>query len=262
MTTNQASHSSSPDSLSSDGKQDNRQDEIQIAPSYGNGVGGTVQTEEYVSETQRAAQAGRVSFRLASLWEPAVINPINGKSYTFPILRFWDPYAIAFWMATLGFFSAFFSWFAFAPLVTEAVKVDLNLTQTREYNPQKHRLKWENLIEITFTFAEITNSNLASLGGTALVRLVAGACVDRWGPRKVMAALLCLGAIPSALVPTVKNIGGLETVRFFISILGGTFVMTQAWTTTFFDKTIVGTANAFSGGWGNLGGGVTPAVMM
>lgn len=77
-----------------------------------------------------------------------------------------------------------------------------------------------------------------------------------------MASLLVLGAIPSALVPTVSNIGGLETVRFFISILGGTFVPTQAWTTTFFDKTIVGTANAFSGGWGNLGGGVTPAVMM
>ena len=60
----------------------------------------------------------------------------------------------------------------------------------------------------------------------------------------------------------MKDIGGLETVRFFISILGGTFVPTQAWTTTFFDKTVVGTANAFSGGWGNLGGGVTPAVMI
>lgn len=109
---------------------------------------------------------------------------------------------------------------------------------------------------------EITNSNLASLGGTALVRFAAGTAVDRYGPRKVMAVLLCLGAIPSALVPTISNIGGLETIRFFISILGGTFVPTQAWTTTFFDKTIVGTANAFSGGWGNLGGGVTPAVMI
>lgn len=77
-----------------------------------------------------------------------------------------------------------------------------------------------------------------------------------------MAVLLCLGAIPSALVPTISNIGGLETIRFFISILGGTFVPTQAWTTTFFDKTIVGTANALSGGWGNLGGGVTPSVMI
>lgn len=91
-----------------------------------------MQTEAYVSETQRAAQAGHLRFRFASLWEPAVINPINGKSFTLPMFRFWDPYSIAFWMATLGFFSAFFSWFAFAPLVTEAVKQDLMLTPTRE----------------------------------------------------------------------------------------------------------------------------------
>ncbi|PWN91803.1 MFS general substrate transporter [Acaromyces ingoldii] len=212
-------------------------DEITPAPAVT--TGGHVATEEFVSEAQRAAQAGQFNFRWASLWEPAVVNPLNGKSYTLPLFRIWDPYSVAFWMATLGFFSAFFSWFAFAPLVTEAVKVDLKLTQD-----------------------QITNSNLASLGGTALVRFAAGTAVDRYGPRKVMAVLLCLGAIPSALVPTISNIGGLETIRFFISILGGTFVPTQAWTTTFFDKTIVGTANALSGGWGNLGGGVTPSVMI
>jgi len=103
---------------------------------------------------------------------------------------------------------------------------------------------------------------LASLGGTAIVRFIAGPCCDRFGPRKVMAFLLIAGAIPSALVPTISNIQGLETIRFFISILGGTFVPTQVWTTTFFDRRIVGTANAFAGGWGNLGGGVTPAVMI
>ncbi|KAK0555405.1 hypothetical protein OC845_000277 [Tilletia horrida] len=200
---------------------------------------GAVTTEEYKSEHQKAVEQGTLKFRWASLWEPAVINPINGKSTTFNIIRFWDPYALAFWLATLGFFSAFFSWFAFSPLVPEAVKADLKLTPL-----------------------QIVNSNLASLGGTAIVRFVAGPCCDRFGPRKVMAFLLVAGAIPSALVPTVKNIGGLETIRFFISILGGTFVPTQVWTTTFFDRRIVGTANAFAGGWGNLGGGVTPAVMI
>jgi NNP family nitrate/nitrite transporter-like MFS transporter len=202
-------------------------------------TGGKVTNDEYVSEVQKAAQHGHYKFRWSSLWQPAVVNPINGKSFTFPIFRFWDPYSTTFWLATLGFFSAFFSWFAFSPLVSEAVSADLHL------NP-----------------GLVANSNLASLGGTALVRFFAGAAVDRFGPPKVLATLLVLGAIPSALVPTVSNIGGLETVRFFISLLGGTFVPTQAWTTTFFDKTIVGTANAFAGGWGNLGGGVTPAVMI
>jgi MFS transporter, NNP family, nitrate/nitrite transporter len=178
-------------------------------------------------------------FRWSSLWEPADVNPINGKSLTFPLFRFWDPYSTAFWLATLGFFVAFLSWFAFSPLVPEAVREDLHLTPD-----------------------QVINSNLASLGGTAIVRLIAGPMCDRFGPRKVLAALLVLGAIPSGLAALVTNIGGLEAVRFFISILGGTFVPTQAYTTTFFNKNIVGTANAFSGGWGNLGGGVTVAVMI
>ncbi|PTB68399.1 MFS general substrate transporter [Trichoderma citrinoviride] len=176
---------------------------------------------------------------MSSLWRPAEVNPLNGKSFTFPLFRIWDLYSTAFWLATLGFFVAFFSWFAFSPLVPEAVKADLNLTQD-----------------------QVTNSNLASLGGTAIVRLIAGPACDKFGPRKVLAALLVLGAIPSGLAALVTNIQGLEAVRFFISILGGTFVPTQAYTTTFFDKSIVGTANAFSGGWGNLGGGVTVAVMI
>ncbi|RFU72703.1 hypothetical protein TARUN_9554 [Trichoderma arundinaceum] len=178
-------------------------------------------------------------FQWSSLWRRPEINPLNGKSLAFPIFRARDSYATAFWLATLGFFVAFFSWFAFSPLVPEAVKADLNLTQD-----------------------QITNSNLASLGGTAIVRLIAGPACDKFGPRKVLATLLILGAIPSGLAALVTNIQGLEAVRFFISILGGTFVPTQAYTTTFFDKSIVGTANAFSGGWGNLGGGVTVAVMI
>ncbi|KAL6851837.1 major facilitator superfamily domain-containing protein [Trichoderma novae-zelandiae] len=177
---------------------------------------------------------------MSSLWRRAEVNPLNGKSFTFPLFRIWDDLcSTAFWLATLGFFVAFFSWFAFSPLVPEAVKADLNLTQD-----------------------QVTNSNLASLGGTAIVRLIAGPACDRFGPRKVLAALLVLGAIPSGLAALVTNVQGLEAVRFFISILGGTFVPTQAYTTTFFDKSIVGTANAFSGGWGNLGGGVTVAVMI
>ena len=76
-----------------------------------------------------------------------------------------------------------------------------------------------------------------------------------------MASLLIIGAIPSGLAGTIHSASGLYTVRFFIGILGGTFVPCQAWTTLFFDKSIVGRANAFVGGWGNAGGGVTFIVM-
>ncbi|THH33241.1 hypothetical protein EUX98_g1006 [Antrodiella citrinella] len=89
-----------------------------------------------------------------------------------------------------------------------------------------------------------------------------GPLVDDYGPRKVMAGLLVIGAIPSGLAGTVSSAGGLYTIRFFIGILGGTFVPCQAWTTVFYDKNIVGRANALVGGWGNAGGGFTFIIMI
>ncbi|CAO1613682.1 unnamed protein product [Sympodiomycopsis kandeliae] len=198
----------------------------------------TIGAHDWTSES-KSAQNAHFGFKWKSLWMPAVVNPLNGKSHTFPLLRLWDPYAKAFWLGTLGFFVAFFGWFAAAGLMTEAITDDLKLTMD-----------------------QVSNSNLASLGGTAIVRVFAGYFVDRFGPRKVMASLLILGAVPTALMATVTNVGGLEAARFFISILGGNFVPCQAWTSTFFDKNIIGTANAFAGGWGNLGGGVTGLVIL
>merc|ERR1711939_720651 len=83
--------------------------------------------------------------------------------------------------------------------------------------------------------------------GTLGLRFVTGPLVDRYGPRYVMAALLILGAIPSGLAGTISNATGLYIIRFFIGILGATFVPCQAWTTLFFDKNVVGSANAFVG---------------
>jgi len=102
--------------------------------------------------------------------------------------------------------------------------------------------------------------------------------VPGFGPRKVMATFLIMGTIPSGLAGTANTANGLYLIRFFIGILGGTFVPCQAWTTTFFDKNVVGSgdwsssiliyrltlafiANAIVGGLGNSGGGVTFLVM-
>jgi len=54
---------------------------------------------------------------------------------------------------------------------------------------------------------------------------------------------------------------GLIALRFFVGILGGTFVPCQVWSTGFFDKNVVGTSNALIGGWGNSGGGITYFLM-
>lgn len=190
-------------------------------------------------QAQRVPTGGPPPFRWASLWEPAVLNPLNGKSYTLPIFRLTDQYAINFHLAWLGFFVAFLSWFAFPPLIPEAIKTDLKLTNE-----------------------QIGNSNIVALLATLVARFALGPLVDRFGPRYTMAAILVAGAIPSGLAGAITNVSGLYAIRFFIGILGASFVPALAWSTAFFDKATVGTVNALVGGWGNLGGGATFVIQV
>ena len=94
-----------------------------------------------------------------------------------------------------------------------------------------------------------------------LVRVIAGPLCDQFGSRKVFGGLLLVGSIPLGLAPLIKSANGLYVSRFFIGILGGTFVPCQVWSTGFFDKNVVGTANALTGGFGNAGGGITYFIM-
>lgn len=120
------------------------------------------------------------------------------------------------------------------PQLSITIKKDLHLSQT-----------------------EVANSNIISLTATLIVRAVAGPLCDKFGPRLTFVGLLLVGSIPSVLAGTIHNAAGLYTIRFFVGILGGSFVPCQVWTTGFFDRNIVGTANALVGGWGNSGGGIT-----
>lgn len=162
------------------------------------------------SKKQQAmnGMAGPPPFKISSLWTAPILNPMNVrdfyfriiyvsqlifqflqlKSYTLPILNLSTPYARNFHLSWLGFFVAFFSWFAFPPLIPEAIRADLHLTT-----------------------AQVGNSNIVSLCATLLVRLIAGPLVDRYGPRKVMAGILVVGAIPSGLAGTVTSASGLYT---------------------------------------------------
>lgn len=72
---------------------------------------------------------------------------------------------------------------------------------------------------------------------------------------------MLVGAIPTFLSGTAYNFSQLCALRFFIGILGGSFVPCQVWTTGFYDKNVVGTANSLTAGFGNAGGGVTYFVM-
>jgi NNP family nitrate/nitrite transporter-like MFS transporter len=108
---------------------------------------------------------------------------------------------------------------------------------------------------------EYANSNIMSLTGTLVIRLMAGPLCDRFGPRLVFAGCLLAGAIPTAMAGLVTTPTGIIVLRFFIGVLGASFVPCQVWSTGFFDKNVVGTANGLAGGWGNAGGGITVSLL-
>ncbi|KAL6236970.1 nitrate transporter [Aspergillus navahoensis] len=166
------------------------------------------------------------------------VNPNNRKALTIPVLNPFDTYGRVFFFSWFGFMLAFLSWYAFPPLLTVTIRDDLDMSQT-----------------------QIANSNIIALLATLLVRLVCGPLCDRFGPRLVFIGLLLVGSIPTAMAGLVTSPQGLIALRFFIGILGGTFVPCQVWCTGFFDKKIVGTANSLAAGLGNAGGGITYFVM-
>ncbi|KAF2011727.1 nitrate transporter CrnA [Aaosphaeria arxii CBS 175.79] len=177
--------------------------------------------------------------RFSQLWESPQVNPVSQKARSIPFLNpFTNVYGRVFFFSWFGFMIAFWSWYAFPPLLADVIAHDIHM---KPY--------------------QVANSNIIALTATLIVRLIAGPCCDRFGPRITFAGCLLAGAVPTFLAGAVFNASGLYALRFFIGILGGSFVPCQVWTTSFFDKNVVGTANALTGGLGNLGGGITYFVM-
>ncbi|KAH6641875.1 major facilitator superfamily domain-containing protein [Chaetomium tenue] len=179
-----------------------------------------------------------MGFQVSDLWRTPTINPVNKKARSVPILNPIDAHGRVFFFSWLGFMLSFWAWYTFPPLLSVTIKTDLHLTSE-----------------------EVANSNIISLVATLAVRFVAGPLCDQFGPRRVFSFLLLVGSIPIGLAPLIKDATGLYIIRLFIGILGGAFVPCQVWCTGWFDKNVVGTANALAGGWGNAGGGITYFIM-
>lgn len=163
-----------------------------------------------------------------------------GKAKTIKIFSIKRPHMRAFHFAWFSFFLAFFGWFALAPL-QKRIRDD-------EATP------WLNK-------GNFRTQNIIAVSGTILMRLIIGPFCDRFGPRLAQSSLLTIFSIPVFLVGTSGSFAQWAVARFFIGFIGAAFVVTQFWTSIMFSGKVVGTANATSAGWGNLGGGVTQAVM-
>jgi len=117
--------------------------------------------------------------------------------------------------------------------------------------------------DIGVTADEIWVANICSVASTVVFRFAIGPLCDRFGGRLCMALILCIFCIPVGIGGfVVTNGSSLAIVRFFQGVIGCVFVPCQFWTAQMFARNVVGGAQALTGGWGNLGGGVTQIFMV
>ena len=138
----------------------------------------------------------------------------DDKATEIKLLSFKRPHMRAFHFSWMCFFTAFFIWFAIAPLLPE-VKISLDLTKQ-----------------------QIWTSNIASVAGTIVMRFINGPLCDKYGARILMGVVLAAASIPCALTGLVQTSAQLSTLRFFIGLGGSTFVMCQYWTSRMFTKEV------------------------
>lgn len=160
-----------------------------------------------------------------------------GKAIRIELFKLNTPQMKAFHLSWFSFFLCFFGWFGIAPLMA-IVREELSLTQT-----------------------QIGNIIISSVAITIFSRLLIGWLCDKVGPRIAYSFLLILGSIPVMFIGLSYSYESFLIFRLAIGVIGASFVITQYHTSTMFAPNVVGTANATSAGWGNLGGGVTQMVM-
>ncbi len=142
-----------------------------------------------------------------------------------------------FHMTWSAFFLCFFGWFGIAPLMA-VVRDDLGLSKE-----------------------QVGNTIIASVAITVIARLAIGWLCDKIGPRRAYTWLLAIGSIPVMTIGLADTYETFLLFRLAIGAIGASFVITQYHTSVMFAPNIVGTANATTAGWGNLGGGVTQMAM-
>lgn len=173
---------------------------------------------------------------------------LNGRPFDLPVDSEWKalkikiysvagPHMRAFHIAWFSFFMCFIGTFAPAALMS-VIRENLNLTRT-----------------------EVSLSGVCAVVGAIGGRVAMGVALDKMGPRLGNSMVMLLGAPAVFLMAIVVNAAGFLAVRFFIGICLCCFVCCQYWVGTMFNVNIVGTANAITAGWGNMGGGVVQIIM-
>jgi len=164
-------------------------------------------------------------------------NQKSARSEKLDLLSIKPPFMRAFHITWITFFLCFFGWFGIAPLMP-VIRNELGLTKS-----------------------QVGNIVIASVAITVFARLAVGWLCDTIGPRAAYLIVLVTGAIPLITIGFSNSYETFLLFRLVIGVLGASFVITQYHTSVMFAPKIIGTANAITAGWGNMGGGVTQMVM-
>ena len=160
-----------------------------------------------------------------------------GKATRINLFDLRSPQMRAFHMSWFAFFLCFFAWFGIAPLM-KVVRDEMGLT--------KDQIGW---------------CIIGSVAITVLARMAIGRICDRVGPRLAYTWLLILGSLPVMGIGLSHDFTTFLLFRVAIGMIGASFVITQYHTSIMFAPNCIGTANATTAGWGNMGGGVTQLAM-
>jgi len=161
----------------------------------------------------------------------------SGKATRINLFSFSTPQMRAFHMSWFAFFLCFLAWFGLAPFMP-TIRAEMKLTP--------EQVKWAGIAAVAITF---------------FARLGFGRLCDAIGPRLTYTILLVVGSLPVMAVGLAHSFPAFLVARLLIGIIGASFVITQYHTSMMFAPNVVGTANAMTGGWGNMGGGFTQQVM-
>lgn len=165
------------------------------------------------------------------------IDPHTGKATGIRLFSCGSVQMRTFHMTWIAFCLCFFGWFGLAPFGAQ-IKEEMGLSDE-----------------------QMGNLKIAAVASTIFGRLIIGWICDRFGPRLSYTGLLIIGSIPVACSGLATDYSTLLIMRALIGIIGASFVITQYHTAAMFAPNCVGTANATTAGWGNMGAGLANACM-
>jgi NNP family nitrate/nitrite transporter-like MFS transporter len=130
----------------------------------------------------------------------------------------------------IAFFLTFFVWFNMAPLAT-------TMLATSDWLTESH-------IKVLM---------ICNVALTIPARILVGALIDKYGPRRIFSGLMIVMVIPALMFAFGNSFTQLMISRLLLGSIGAGFVIGIKIVANWFPPKMIGRAEGFYAGWGNFG---------